>query len=88
MYSTIELQLVRDNDLGLEEIIGMMKTIFIDHSERSLVPKRSKESYRKVRSSGREPRTDNERESAMTLTCHKYKKPGYKKKDCKEFMGK
>ena len=42
MYSTIKMQSVRDPDLGLEEIIGMMKTIFINHSERSSVPKRSK----------------------------------------------
>ena len=58
----------------------MMKTIFITHSEKSSVPKRRKESYRKVRSSGSEPRTDNVRESAVTLTCHQCKKPGHKKK--------
>ena len=66
----------------------MMKTIFINHSERSSVPKRSRESYRKVLSSGREPRTDNVREFAMALTCHHSKKPGHKKKDCKELVGK
>ena len=82
------MQSLRDPDLGLEEIIGMMKTIFVNHWERSSVSKRSKESYRKVRSSGREPRTDNVRESVMTLTCHNCKKPGDKKKDCKELMGK
>ena len=56
-YSTVKMKSVRDPDLGLEEIIGMMKTIFINHSERSSVPKRSKEPYRKARNSGREPRT-------------------------------
>ena len=59
----------------------MMKTIFINHSERSSVTK-SKESCRKVRGSGSEPRTDNVRESAMTLTCHNCKKPGHEKRDC------
>ena len=45
----------------------MMKTIFINHSERSSVPK-SKESYRNVRGSGgSEPRTDNVRESLSQL---------------------
>ena len=88
MYSTVKMQSVRDPDLGLEEIIGMMKTIFINHSEkRSSVPK-SKESYRKVRGSGSEPRTDNVRESARTLTRRHCKKPEHKKKDCKELMGK
>ena len=71
---------LRDPDLGLEEIIGMIKTTFINHSERSSVPKRSKESYRKVRSSGRESRIDNVRESAMTLTFHNCKKTGRKRK--------
>ena len=88
IYSTIEIQSVRDPHLGLEEVIGMMKTICINHSERSSVPKRSKESYRKVRRSGSEPRTGNVRESAMTLTSHNCKKPGQKKKDGKELMGK
>ena len=32
MYSTVKMQSVRDPDLGLEEIIGMMKMIFINHS--------------------------------------------------------
>ena len=61
------------------EIVGMMKTIFIKHSERSSVPKRSKESYRKVRSNGREPRTDNVRESTMTFTCHNCRNPWHKR---------
>ena len=88
MHFTTKRQSVRDPDLGLEEIIGMIKTIFINHSERSLVLKRSKESYRKVHNSGRESRTDSVRESAMYLTCHNCKRPGHTKKDCKELMGK
>ena len=58
----------------------MIKTTFINHSERSSVPKRSKESYRKVRISGRESRTDNVGESAMTLTFHNYKSRGIKER--------
>ena len=54
MYSTVKMQSVRDPDLGLEDIIGMMKTIFINHSDCASVPKRSKESCRKIRSSGSE----------------------------------
>ena len=65
----------------------MMKTIFINHSETSSVPK-NKESYRKVRGSGSEPRTDNVRESAMTLTYHNCKKTRHKNKDCTELIGK
>ena len=79
IYSIAKMQSGRDPNIGLEKIIGMMK---------SSVPKRSKESYRKVRSSGREPRTDNMREYALTLTCHNCKKPGHEKKNCKELMGK
>ena len=87
MYSTVKTQSLRDPDLGLDEIIDRVKTIFINHSERSSVSKRSKESYRKVRNnSGCEPGTNNVRESAMTFTCHNCKKPGHEKKDCKELM--
>ena len=82
------MQSIRDPKIGLEEIISMTKTIFINHSERPSVPKRSQESYRKVRNSSREPRSDNVRESAMTLTCHYCKKPGHKMKDCKQLKRK
>ena len=91
MCPTVKMQSVRDPDLGLEEIIiGMVKTILVNtsNSERSPIPKKSKESDRKVRSSGREPRAVNVRESAMTLTCHSCKKPEHQKKNCKELMGK
>ena len=88
MYSTVKMQSIRYPDLGLEEIVGMMKTVFINYSERSSIPKKSQELYRKVRNSGRQPRTNNARESAITLICHNYKKSGHKKKDCKELMEK
>ena len=42
MYTTIKLQSIRDPDLGLEEIISMTETIFINHSKRLSVPKRVK----------------------------------------------
>ena len=41
-YSTVKMKSVRNPDLRLEEIISMIKTIYINHLERSLVPKRSK----------------------------------------------
>ena len=47
-------------------MISMMKTIFINYSEGSSIPKRSKKSDRKVRDSGRERQNyDNGRESAI-----------------------
>ena len=59
------MQSIRDSDLGLEEIISMTKNIFIIHFERSSVPEKSQESYRKSHdSSGREPKI-NGQESAM-----------------------
>ena len=82
MYFTIKVKPIRDSDLGLEEIMSITETIFVNHSERSSVPKTSQESYRKVRNnSGREP-TMNDRESAMTtvITCHNSKRPGHTKK--------
>ena len=61
----------------------MMKVILINHSERSPVPKMSKESYRKSRHSGCEP-TVNGRKSAMdtVITCHNCERPEHKKKNC------
>ena len=89
MYSTFKTQSIRDPDLGLKEIIDMMKTIFINHSERSSAPRKSQESYRKVWNSGHEPRADNVvGESAMTHTLHNCKNPRHKKKDCKKLIGK
>ena len=50
----------------------------------------NQESYCKSRDSGREPRMldNNMRESAVTLTFHNCKKPGYKMKGCKQLMKK
>ena len=48
----------------------MTKMIVTSHSERSSVSKRSQEPYRKVRNSGREPRSDNVRESVMYGHAH------------------
>ena len=62
----------------------MTNTIFINHSERSSVPKKSQESYRKSRDlSGREP-TMSGRESAMVtiIIIHNCKRPRHNKKDC------
>ena len=88
-YSKTKLQSIRDSDLGLEEIVSMMEMIFIDRSERSLVLKRSQETYRKVRNSGREPRMrDNVLESAMILTRHNCNKPEHKMKYRKQLMEK
>ena len=84
MYFTIKMQSISDPELGHEETMSMMKIVFINHSERSSVSKRSQESYGKSRdSSGRET-TMNGRESAMAtvITCHNCKRPGHKMKEC------
>ena len=78
-----KIQGIRGPDLCLEEVNNMMKTIFINHSERSSASKRNHQSYRKSRDSGREP-TMNGRESALAtfVTCHNCKRPGHIKQDC------
>ena len=84
-YLTVKVQLIRNIDYGLEAIIIMVKTICINHSEGSLVPNRSQESYRKGRDRGCEPRMcGNVRESAWTLLCPNCKKLRHKIKDCKQ----
>ena len=71
VYSTVKVQSIREPNLRLQEITSIMATIFINHSERSSVPKRSQESYRQIWNSRPEQRMrDNLRESAMTFTCH------------------
>ena len=65
-YSIVKVQSIRDPDFGLEEIINMTKTISINHSEKSSVPKKSQELCRKVGNNRREPTTIG-RESAMTI---------------------
>ena len=37
MYSTVKHEAIRDPDLSLEHIQRMMRTLFINHSERLLV---------------------------------------------------
>ena len=39
-YAAVEVKPVRYPDLGLEETISTMKTIFINHSERSSIPQK------------------------------------------------
>ena len=84
MYFTTKMQSISDPELGFEETMSMMKIMFINHSERLSVSKRSQESYRKSRdNSGREA-TMNGRESAMAtvITCYNCKRPGHEMKDC------
>ena len=84
-YSTIKVQAIQDPDLSLEDIEGMIKAIFINHSETSSVPTRSHESYRKGCDSGCEP-TMSGQESAMAtvITCHNCKNPGHRMKYFKQ----
>ena len=46
MYSTVKCEAIRDPDLSLEQIQRMMRTIFINHSERLSVMKNNPESKR------------------------------------------
>ena len=74
-YSAIKVHATRDPDLDLEEVMIMMKTIFINQSERLSVPKRSQELYCKGYNSGRgSTMRENGRESAMTITVKQLKK--------------
>ena len=41
LYSTVNLEAIRDPDLSLKEIERMMRTIFINHSERVSVKKKT-----------------------------------------------
>ena len=62
------MQPIRDSALGLEELTSMTKTIFINHSKRSSVPKKSQASYRKSHdSSGREPTTNGQESGMFTV---------------------
>ena len=70
-YSTINVQAIRDQNSSLKNIMGIMKTIFINHSERSSIPKLSQESYRKGHDGGRDSTVrDRGRKVAMIPTCH------------------
>ena len=83
MYSTVKLEAIRDPDLSLEEIQRMMRTIFINHSERLSETKKNPE-FNRYQGSNRRGR-ETGRESAMStalITCHYCKKAGYKVREC------
>ena len=85
MYSTVKLEAIRDPDLSLKQIQQMMRTIFINRSERLSVTKKNSESNRYQGSNRRDRETG--RESAMSTaftTCHCCKKAGQKVKQCKQ----
>ena len=85
MYSTVKLEAIRDPDMSLEQIQRMMRTIFINYSERLSVTKKNPESTRYQGSNRRGRETDHE--SAMStafITCRCCKKPGHKVRDCKK----
>ena len=64
MYSTSRVQSIRNPDLRLEDIVSTIKTININYSERSLVPKMIREPYRQSRDRGCETKM-NGRKAAM-----------------------
>ncbi|CAN0450095.1 unnamed protein product [Ascophyllum nodosum] len=83
MYSTVKLEAIRDPDLSLEQTQRMMRTIFINHSERLSVTKNNPE-YSKYQGSNRRGR-ETGRESAMStalITCQRKSSwpPGTRKK--------
>ena len=85
MYSTVKLEAIRDPDLSLEQIQRMMRTIFINHSERLSVTKKNPE-YNRYQGSNRRGR-ETGLESAMStafITCHNCKKAGHKVRECKQ----
>ena len=87
MYSTVKLEAIRDPELSLEQIQRMMRTIFINHSERLSVTKKKSESKRYQGSNHRGREAG--RESAMstafiTKSCHYCKKAGHKVRECKK----
>ena len=83
VYSTVELEAIRDPDLSLEQIQRIMRMIFINHSERLSATKKSPESnrYQGSNRGGRET----SRKSAMSIaliTRHYCKKAGHKVREC------
>ena len=85
IYSIVKLEAIRDPGLSLEQIQRMMRTIYINHSERLSVTKKNPESKRYQGSNRRGRETG--RESAMStalITCHYCKKPGHKVRDCQK----
>ena len=85
MYSTVKLEAILDPDLSLKHVQRMMRTIFINHSERLSVKKNNPESNRYQGSNRRGRETG--RESAMStalITCHYRKKTSHKVRECKK----
>ena len=81
-YSALKFQAIGDPDLSLDNIQSTMKTIFVNHSERSSVTKRSQESNSKGCGGGREFAM-----SAVVTYPH-YKTTGQKIKDNKRLTEK
>ena len=86
MYSTVKLEAIREPDLSLEQIQRMMRTIFINHSERLSVTKNNPESNRYQGSNrrGRETGRESAMLTAFITTCHYCKKAGHKVRECKK----
>ena len=85
MYSTVKLEAIRDPDLSLEQIQRMMRTIFINHSERLSVTKKNPE-YNRYQGSRRRGRETGRKSGMSTafITCHHCKKAGHKVRECKQ----
>ena len=64
MYSTVKLEAILDPDLSLEHIQRMMRTIFINHSERLSVAKNNPD-FKRYQESNRRDRENGE-ESAIS----------------------
>ena len=87
MCSTIKLEAIRDPDLSLEQIQRMMRTIFINHSERLSVTKKNPECnrYQGPNRSGRETGRESAKSTALIITCHYCcKKTGHEVRECKK----
>ena len=84
MYSTVKLEAIRDPDLSLEHIQRIMRTSFVNHSEKVSVTKKNQQSrrYQELNRRGR----DNSWKSAMLtalIPCHHCKKSGRIVRNCK-----
>ena len=76
MFPTVKLEAIRYPDLSLEQIQGMLRTIFMNHSEKLSVTKKIPE-FKRYQESGM---------SIAFITCHYCKKPGHKVKDYKRTL--
>ena len=80
MYSTVKLEAKRDHDLSLAHIQRMMRTIFINYSERLSVTKKNQESKR-YQESNRKSRKNSRAISTAFIISHYCKKPGHEVSD-------